>query len=166
MSTLTIKPNSASEKVSLQNNSRSIKSNQQSIKSNQTSMAQSTMSPPASSGHRSSDSEVEVVTLPKPRKKVVSKKVSKKKSSEMDPTGEAVLAVGGQVIGNKLPVIGPPVLFDESQLRIAFSLLDVNADGMINCDELMTMLNKLGLKDFINENIVKSLIRDATKDGN
>lgn len=155
MSTLMIKQQSTSEKV--KTSGMSIKSSQQ--------QSINQISAPTQSGHKSSgESETEVVTLPKPRTKKMVKKGTSTKKKEPDPTAQAVIAMGGQVIGSKLPVIGPPVLFDENQLRVAFNLLDVNGDGQINCDELMTMLNKLGLKDFINENIVKSLIKDATKD--
>lgn len=158
MSTLMIKQPATSDKVN------SSKSSAMSInKPGHQSFNQMTAPKLPTSGHKSSgESDAEVVTLPKPRTKKMVKKGSFKK--EPDPTAQAVIAMGGQVIGSKLPVIGPPVLFDENQLRVAFSLLDVNGDGKINCDELMSMLNKLGLKDFINENIVKCLIKDATKE--
>lgn len=131
-------------------------------------LSSSSSSSPTGGGSPSTKSSPEVLNvgeIPVKPKKKVKKIVKKKKQPSIDADAQTVLACGGQVVASKLPIFGPPVMFDESQLRIAFSMLDVNGDGRINSDELMDMLNRLGFRDVINEDIVKSLIRDATQNG-
>lgn len=103
-------------------------------------------------------------------------KPRRKRGSGSEPT-----VTPNGVLAKKLPVIGPPVAFTETQLKvtvtlrsplphclrgqIAFAMLDTNHDGRVNSDELRDMLSRLGLKDVINDALISSLISDATRNG-
>lgn len=51
----------------------------------------------------------------------------------------------------------------DSQLRLAFSLLDTNKDGEINEEEFRTMLQNLGIE--VDELILQQMIADIKKNG-
>ncbi|XP_054160484.1 calcium-binding protein E63-1-like [Oppia nitens] len=52
---------------------------------------------------------------------------------------------------------------DETQLKTAFQMFDMNRDGKVNEEEMKSMLNKLGIQ--INDNLVKQMIASASKNG-
>ncbi|KAI1286662.1 Calcium-binding protein E63-1 [Halotydeus destructor] len=85
-------------------------------------------------------------------------------SSSRNSDSSATITPNG-VLAKKLPIIGPPVVFTEDQLKTAFALLDTNCDGKLDRDELKDMLTRLGFKDVISETLLTSLINDATRNG-
>lgn len=55
------------------------------------------------------------------------------------------------------------ISFSEQQMKLAFSILDEDQDGLVNASELLAALKKLGLEDCVDERVAVSLLKDATK---
>lgn len=60
----------------------------------------------------------------------------------------------------KLPKL---ISFSENQMKLAFSILDEDQDGLVTAGELLAALRKLGLEDCVDERVAVSLLKDATK---
>lgn len=60
----------------------------------------------------------------------------------------------------KLPKL---ISFSEQQMKLAFSILDEDQDGLVTARELLAALRKLGLEDCVDERVAVSLLKDATK---
>ena len=86
--------------------------------------------------------------------------LDERRPPESSPPATPTVPRKGSKKKRKLPKL---ISFSEQQMKLAFSILDEDQDGLVNASELLTALKKLGLEDCVDERVAVSLLKDATK---